>query len=130
MEETLYSGTGKRKKAIARVWIKPGVGNIFINDKSLEDYFGRETLKTIVKQPLSITNTINQYDINVNVQGGGISGQAEAIRHGLARALLKVNENFRDILKKSGLLKRDARIKERKKYGQRGARARFQYSKR
>jgi small subunit ribosomal protein S9 len=130
LEETLYSGTGKRKKAIARVWIKPGVGNIFINDKSLEDYFGRETLKTIVKQPLSITNTINQYDINVNVQGGGISGQAEAIRHGLARALLKVNENFRDILKKSGLLKRDARIKERKKYGQRGARARFQYSKR
>jgi small subunit ribosomal protein S9 len=125
-----YYGTGKRKTAIARTWLKPGNGTITINTRLIDDYFGRETAKMIVEQPLVITDTYGSYDVNVNVCGGGISGQAAAIRHGITKALLQVNPEFRPILKKAGFVTRDPRIKERKKYGQKGARARFQYSKR
>jgi small subunit ribosomal protein S9 len=125
-----YYGTGKRKTAIARTWLKPGNGAITINERLIDDYFGRETAKMIVEQPLVLTDTYGSYDVNVNVCGGGISGQAAAIRHGITRALLQVNPEFRPILKKAGFVTRDSRIKERKKYGQKGARARFQYSKR
>jgi len=125
-----YYGTGKRKTAIARTWLKPGNGTITINRRLIDDYFGRETAKMIVEQPLVLTDTYGSYDVNVNVCGGGISGQAAAIRHGITKALLQVNPEFRPILKKAGFVTRDPRIKERKKYGQKGARARFQYSKR
>lgn len=125
-----YYGTGKRKTAIARTWLKLGNGAITINERLIDDYFGRETAKMIVEQPLVLTDTYGSYDVNVNVCGGGISGQAAAIRHGITRALLQVNPEFRPILKKAGFVTRDSRIKERKKYGQKGARARFQYSKR
>jgi len=125
-----YYGTGKRKTAIARTWLKPGNGTITINKRLIDDYFGRETAKMIVEQPLVLTDTYGNYDVNVNVCGGGISGQAAAIRHGITKALLQVNPEFRPILKKAGFVTRDSRIKERKKYGQKGARARFQYSKR
>ena len=126
----VYYGTGKRKRAIARTWLKPGNGTITINRRLIEDYFGRETAKMIVEQPLVLTDTYGSYDVNVNVCGGGISGQAAAIRHGITKALLQINPEFRQILKKAGFVTRDPRIKERKKYGQKGARARFQYSKR
>ena len=125
-----YYGTGKRKTAIARTWLKHGTGTITINKRLIDDYFGRETAKMIVEQPLVLTDTYGSYDVNVNVCGGGISGQAAAIRHGITKALLEVNPEFRPILKKAGFVTRDPRIKERKKYGQKGARARFQYSKR
>jgi small subunit ribosomal protein S9 len=125
-----YYGTGKRKSSIARTWLKPGKGIITINDRTIEDYFGRETAKMVVEQPFVLTDTYGNFDVKVNVSGGGISGQAAAIRHGITRALLKFNPEFRQVLKKAGLVTRDARIKERKKYGQKGARARFQYSKR
>jgi small subunit ribosomal protein S9 len=125
-----YYGTGKRKTAIARTWLKPGNGTITINKRLIDDYFGRETAKMIVEQPMVLTDTYGSYDVNVNVCGGGISGQAAAIRHGITKALLQVNPEFRPILKKAGFVTRDPRIKERKKYGQKGARARFQYSKR
>jgi small subunit ribosomal protein S9 len=125
-----YYGTGKRKTSVARTWLKPGKGIITVNDRTIEDYFGRETAKMIVEQPLVLTDTYGVFDVKVNVAGGGISGQAAAIRHGITRALLQYNPEFRSILKKAGLVKRDARVKERKKYGQKGARARFQYSKR
>ncbi|HIC90983.1 MAG TPA: 30S ribosomal protein S9 [Syntrophaceae bacterium] len=130
MPEIIYGATGKRKMAIARVWLKPGSGNILVNGKKVEEYFGIETLKNVIRQPLYLTNTGDKYNISVNVKGGGISGQAEAIRHGIAKALLQTNPEFRSILKKAGLLTRDPRTKERKKYGQPGARARYQYSKR
>jgi small subunit ribosomal protein S9 len=126
----VYYGTGKRKTAIARTWLKPGNGTITINKRLIDDYFGRETAKMIVEQPLVLTDTYGSYDVNVNVCGGGISGQAAAIRHGITKALLEVNPEFRSVLKKAGFVTRDPRIKERKKYGQKGARARFQYSKR
>jgi small subunit ribosomal protein S9 len=125
-----YYGTGKRKTSVARTWLKPGKGIITVNDRTIEDYFGRETAKMIVEQPLVLTDTYGVFDVKVNVAGGGISGQAAAIRHGITRALLQYNPEFRSILKKAGLVRRDARVKERKKYGQKGARARFQYSKR
>ncbi|NVM22564.1 MAG: 30S ribosomal protein S9 [Desulfobacterales bacterium] len=126
----LYYGTGKRKAAVARTWLKSGKGTITINKRKIDDYFGRETAKMIVEQPFVLTDTHGRFDVDVNVSGGGISGQASAIRHGITKALLQVNPEFRPILKKAGFVTRDSRIKERKKYGQKGARARFQYSKR
>jgi small subunit ribosomal protein S9 len=125
-----YYGTGKRKTSIARTRLKPGSGSITINKRSIDEYFGRETAKMIVEQPLVLTDTYGKFDVIANVCGGGISGQAAAIRHGITKALLQVNPDFRPVLKKAGFVTRDPRIKERKKYGQRGARARFQYSKR
>jgi small subunit ribosomal protein S9 len=129
MAESYYA-TGKRKTSIARTWLKSGKGIITVNDRTIEDYFGRETAKMVVEQPLVLTDTYGVFDVKVNVTGGGISGQAAAIRHGITKALLQYNPEFRSILKKAGLVRRDARVKERKKYGQKGARANFQYSKR
>jgi small subunit ribosomal protein S9 len=125
-----YYGTGKRKSAVARTWLKPGKGSITINQRDVHDYFKRETAKMIVEQPLVLTDTYGSFDVHVNVSGGGISGQAAAVRHGITKALLQVNPEFRPILKRAGFVTRDPRAKERKKYGQKGARARFQYSKR
>ena len=125
-----YYGTGRRKTSTARVHIRPGSGAITVNRRSLDDYFGNEVLKMIIRQPLELTETLNRYDIYVNVMGGGLSGQADAIKHGITRSLMKINGSFRPGLKKAGFVTRDPRIKERKKYGQRGARARFQFSKR
>jgi small subunit ribosomal protein S9 len=129
MENTFYA-TGRRKTAVARTWMKPGSGNIVINGRPVDEYFRVETAKADMYQPLVLTNTTTTYDIRVRVDGGGISGQAGAIRHGITRALIEANPDFRGPLKKAGFVKRDARAKERKKYGQRGARARFQFSKR
>jgi len=126
-----FYGTGKRKTAIARVWLKaPGKGEILVNKRPVDDYFPRETLKYIVLQPFRLTDTLGKFDVYVNVKGGGISGQAGAIRHGIARALVAFNPDLKPLLKKAGLLTRDARKKERKKYGKRGARRSPQYSKR
>ena len=125
-----YYGTGRRKKSVARVYVMPGKGNITINKRNIDEYFGLETLKVIVRQPLVATNTEGKYDIVVNVKGGGYTGQAGAIRHGLSRALLKVDEEFRPTLKKEGYLTRDPRMKERKKYGLKAARRAPQFSKR
>ena len=122
--------TGRRKHAIARVWLQPGSGKIAINDRSLEEYFGRETSRMVFRQALELTETSGQFDVFVNVRGGGLSGQADAIRHGISRSIIKIEPAHRPALKKAGYLTRDARQKERKKYGQRGARARFQFSKR
>ena len=129
MAESYYA-TGKRKTSVARTWLEPGKGIITINNRTIEDYFGRETSKMVVEQPFVLTDTYGSFDVKVNVTGGGVSGQAAAIRHGITKALLQFNPEFRQILKKAGLVRRDARIKERKKYGQKGARAHFQYSKR
>ena len=129
MENTFYA-TGRRKTAVARTWMKPGSGNIVINGRPVDEYFRIETAKADMYQPLVLTNTTTTYDIRVRVVGGGISGQAGAIRHGITRALIEANPDFRGPLKKAGFVKRDARAKERKKYGQRGARARFQFFKR
>jgi small subunit ribosomal protein S9 len=126
-----FYATGKRKNAIARVWLAPGSGTVTVNKRrSLLEYFPRETLRIIAEQALSITNTHGRFDIYVLASGGGISGQAGAVRHGIAKALEAYDETLRPVLKKAGLLTRDSREKERKKYGQKGARARFQYSKR
>ncbi len=125
-----YYATGKRKNSIARVWMMPGSGKITINDKSMDQYFGRDVLKMIIRQPFEITGTQDKFDVLVNVLGGGTSGQAGAIRHGISKALLAVDAESRGKLRKEGLLTRDPRAKERKKYGQKGARARFQFSKR
>ena len=125
-----FYGTGRRKKSIARVYIVPGKGNITINNRDIDDYFGLETLKVIVRQPLVATDTTEKYDVKVNVKGGGYTGQAGAIRHGIARALLKVDEEFRPTLKKAGYLTRDPSMKERKKYGLKAARRAPQFSKR
>jgi len=125
-----WYATGRRKSAIARVWLRPGNGMITVNKRPLDEYFGRETLKMILHEPFNLTETRGKYDAKINVTGGGLAGQAGAIRHGITRALLKVNEQNRAILKKMGLVTRDSRAKERKKYGQPGARKRFQYSKR
>ena len=122
--------TGRRKHAVARVWLQPGSGKIAINNRTLEDYFGRETSRMVFRQPLELTETNGAMDIFVTVRGGGLSGQADAIRHGMSRVLIKIDPQFRGPLKKAGYLTRDARQKERKKYGQRGARARYQFSKR
>jgi small subunit ribosomal protein S9 len=127
--ETIYA-TGKRKTSIARVWIEPGEGKFIINEKALKEYFGRETSEMAIFQPFDITDTRNKFDVNVNVHGGGESGQSIAIRHGIAKALLQYNADFKDVLKKAGFLTRDSRVKERKKYGRRGARRRPQFSKR
>ena len=130
MAEERYYATGKRKAAIARVWMKSGEGNVVINKRPIDDYLTTEIAKMIVTQPLELTNTVGRYDITVNVRGGGFSGQVGAIKHGISLALLKMNPEFREPLKKAGFITRDSRIKERKKYGLRSARARFQYSKR
>ena len=130
MAEERFYATGKRKTAIARVWLKPGSGQIVVNKRDVEDYFEREILRMILKQPLVLTANEGRFDINTNVMGGGIAGQADAVKHGISKALLEVSPDYRPILKKAGFLTRDARIKERKKYGQKGARARFQFSKR
>ncbi len=131
MAETRYYATGKRKTSVARCWLIPGgSGKITVNRRPVDEYFSRETDTMLLRQPLVITETLGQFDILVTVRGGGTSGQAGAIRHGIARALLEYNPEFRPILKKAGFLTRDARKKERKKYGQPGARKRFQYSKR
>ncbi len=130
MEEKRYYATGKRKTAVARVWLKPGTGKITVNKRPLDEYITRETAKMVIRQPFELTGTLGQFDVDVNVRGGGISGQAGAIKHGITRALLEFNPDLRRVLKKAGFITRDSRIKERKKYGQRRARARFQYSKR
>ena len=130
MAEERYYATGKRKSAIARVWMKLGDGKITINKRPIDEYLTTDVAKMIVTQPLELTNTVGRYDIMVNVKGGGYSGQVGAIKHGISRALLHVSPEFREPLKKEGFLTRDSRIKERKKYGLRSARARFQYSKR
>src|SRR6185295_5006042 len=122
--------TGRRKEAVARVWVQPGSGKVEINKRTLEEYFGRETSRMVFRQPLELTEMTGKLDVFVSVMGGGLSGQAGAIRHGVSRALTKIDPAFRPPLKKAGYLTRDARAKERKKYGQRGARARFQFSKR
>ena len=125
-----FYGTGRRKSSVARVRLYPGSGKITINNRDVDDYFGLETLKLIINQPFGATNTAGKYDIVANVNGGGISGQAGAIRHGVARALLLADESFRPILKKAGFLTRDPRMKERKKYGLKAARRASQFSKR
>ena len=125
-----YYGTGKRKTSIARVYLRPGNGKITVNRRDLLSYFHNEAHLTLIKQPLIVTDVEEKFDIYINVRGGGLTGQAGAIRHGISRALVEYKKELRDRLKKEGLLTRDARIKERKKYGQRGARARFQFSKR
>ncbi len=125
-----FYGTGRRKKSVARVRVYPGTGKIVINDREIDDYFGLETLKLIVRQPLNLTGTLEKFDVICKVQGGGVTGQAGAIRHGLSRALLQYDENLRPELKKAGFLTRDPRMKERKKYGLKGARRAPQFSKR
>jgi len=129
-KENVYYATGKRKNAIARTWLTPGKGEITINDRTVEDFFKVGTAKTIMKQPLVLTNSLESFNIKIRIMGGGISGQAGAIRHGITKALIQFDPDLRSILKKAGFVKRDPRVKERKKYGQRGARARFQFSKR
>jgi len=130
LSQTKSYGTGRRKSSIARVWLVPGKGSIKINKRTLANYFGRESLSTVVEKPLELVNKKNELDVFAKVEGGGFTGQAGAIQHGIARALLQYDPTLRLILKKEGLLTRDARMKERKKYGQKGARARFQFSKR
>ena len=125
-----YYGTGRRKSSVARVYLVPGTGKITINKRDIEEYFGLDTLKTIVRQPLVATETLDKYDVKVNVVGGGFTGQAGAIRHGISRALLEVDGDYRPVLKKAGFLTRDPRMKERKKYGLKGARRAPQFSKR
>lgn len=130
MSETQYYGTGRRKTSTARVYMRPGAGQMTVNGRSLDSFFSSEVLKMIIKQPLVLTDSAERFDISVSVDGGGCSGQAGAIRHGLSRALVAYDADNRDRLKSSGFLTRDPRKKERKKYGQKGARARFQFSKR
>ncbi|MDT8420971.1 MAG: 30S ribosomal protein S9 [Desulfuromonadales bacterium] len=130
MAEQKYYATGKRKTSIARVYLKPGSGEITVNKRSLDEFFGRETSKMMVHQPLELTDNVGKFDIYVNVCGGGASGQAGAIKHGITKALLEADPELRGVLKKAGFITRDSRIKERKKYGRRGARRSFQFSKR
>jgi small subunit ribosomal protein S9 len=125
-----YQAVGRRKESVARVFLRPGSGAILINDRTFENYFPNDVLKMVIRQPLQLTETSDKFDIVAVVDGGGSAGQAGAIRHGIARALCLFNSELRKTLKKAGLLTRDSRMKERKKYGQRGARARFQFSKR
>ncbi|MEW6129354.1 MAG: 30S ribosomal protein S9 [Acidobacteriota bacterium] len=131
MADTTYNyGTGRRKSATARVYIKPGSGDITVNKRKFEEYFPNEMHRMIIRQPLHLTDTAAKFDILVNVDGGGMSGQAGAVRHGITRALMELNPELRGRLKKAGFVTRDPRAKERKKYGQKGARKRFQFSKR
>jgi small subunit ribosomal protein S9 len=130
MSTTSYYGTGRRKASTARVYLRPGKGGFTVNNRDLDTYFRRETDKMVLKQPLTLTETLENFDITVTVKGGGTTGQAGAIKHGISRALLLFNPEFRPALKAAGFLTRDSRIKERKKPGQKGARARFQFSKR
>ena len=130
MAEIQYYGTGRRKTSTSRVYLRPGAGNVRINKKDFDQYFPNETLRMIIRQPLQLTETVNKFDLLINVSGGGPSGQAGAIRHGITRALIEFNADLRPALKQAGLVTRDPRIKERKKYGQKGARKRFQFSKR
>ena len=130
MADKEFYATGKRKEAIARTWLRPGSGQIQINGRPIDRYFSRETAKMVVLQPLELTETAGKFDILVNVTGGGLSGQAGAIKHGISKALLVYDPQLRSVLKKAGFISRDSRVKERKKYGQKGARARYQYSKR
>ena len=130
MADIQYYGTGRRKTSTARVYLRPGGGNFQVNRKPFDQYFPNETLRMIIRQPLQLTETGNKFDVLVNVAGGGPSGQAGAIRHGITRALIEYNGDLRPALKQAGLITRDPRIKERKKYGQKGARKRFQFSKR
>jgi small subunit ribosomal protein S9 len=130
MAEQVFCATGKRKTSIARVRMKPGTGVITVNQRDIDTFFGRETSKMVVRQPLELTENAGKFDISVNVCGGGASGQAGAIKHGITKALLEVDPELRAVLKKAGFITRDSRIKERKKYGRRGARRSFQFSKR
>jgi small subunit ribosomal protein S9 len=129
-EMTKYIAIGRRKESVARVWLLPGTGNILVNAQPHDKYFIRETDRLIIKQPLQATNTLSKYDIRANIQGGGLAGQAGALRLGIARALILAEPNLKDLLRKNGFLTRDPRMKERKKYGQKGARKRFQWTKR
>ena len=129
-KESVYYSTGKRKTSVARTWLTPGSGEIIVNNKPIDEYFKIESLKGMVKHPLVLTNTLESFNVKSRVVGGGVSGQAGAIRHGITRALMLSNPDLRKVLKKAGFVRRDARVKERKKYGQKGARARFQFSKR
>jgi small subunit ribosomal protein S9 len=128
--EIQYYGTGRRKTSTARVYLRPGAGEVVVNRKPFDTYFPNETLRMIIRQPLQLTETTAKFDLLINVSGGGPSGQAGAIRHGITRALMEFNADLRPMLKQAGLVTRDPRIKERKKYGQKGARKRFQFSKR
>ena len=130
MADIQYYGTGRRKTSTARVYLRPGAGNVLVNRKAFESYFPNETLRMIIRQPLNLTETASKFDVLANVAGGGPAGQAGAIRHGITRALIEYNADLRPALKHAGLITRDPRIKERKKYGQKGARKRFQFSKR
>lgn len=130
MADIQYYGTGRRKTSTARVYLRPGSGDVRVNKKAFDTYFPNETLRMIIRQPLQLTETVSKFDVLINVSGGGPSGQAGAIRHGITRALLEFNGDLRPALKQAGLVTRDPRIKERKKYGQKGARKRFQFSKR
>jgi small subunit ribosomal protein S9 len=130
MADIQYYGTGRRKTSTARVYLRPGAGNIIVNRREFDSYFPNEALRMIIRQPLRLTDTAGKFDILVNVAGGGTAGQAGAVRHGITRALMEFNVDLRPTLKKAGLVTRDPRQKERKKYGQKGARARFQFSKR
>ena len=130
MTNLQYHAVGRRKESVARVFLRPGAGAVTINDRTFEDYFPNDVLKMVIRQPLQLTETLDKFDVVAVVDGGGNAGQAGAIRHGIARALCLFNLELRKTLKKAGLLTRDSRMKERKKYGQRGARARFQFSKR
>ena len=130
MADIQYYGTGRRKTSTARVYLRPGAGNVMVNRKTFDAYFPNETLRMIIRQPLNLTETANKFDVLANVAGGGPAGQAGAIRHGITRALIEYNADLRPTLKHAGLITRDPRIKERKKYGQKGARKRFQFSKR
>jgi len=129
-KEKTYYATGRRKTAIARTWLMPGTGKVVVNDRPVEQYFSTESSKTVMLQPLTLTNLIGSFDVKVTVKGGGIAGQVGAIRHGITRALILADPELRSVLKKAGFVRRDPRIKERKKYGQKSARARFQFSKR
>ncbi|MGH9904582.1 MAG: 30S ribosomal protein S9 [Pyrinomonadaceae bacterium] len=130
MADIQYYGTGRRKSSTARVYLRPGAGEVQVNRKPFEKYFPNETLRMVIRQPLNLTETTGKFDVLINVSGGGPSGQAGAIRHGITRALIEFNADLRPTLKQAGLVTRDPRIKERKKYGQKGARKRFQFSKR
>jgi small subunit ribosomal protein S9 len=130
MAEQKFYATGKRKTSVARVWMTPGTGNIMVNKRTLDEYFGRETSKMVVRQPLELTENVGKFDIFVNVCGGGPSGQAGAIKHGITKALLEADAELRGVLKKAGFITRDSRAKERKKYGRAAARRSFQFSKR
>lgn len=130
MSQEQFYATGRRKESVARVWLRPGNGNITVNKRSVEDYFGRETLRMVIRQPLELVEHVAKWDIMINVDGGGLSGQAGAVRHGITRALMEADPDLRNPLKKAGFVTRDARKVERKKYGRPGARKRFQFSKR